>query len=593
MDVKPGYKMTEVGMIPQDWRIKSIGEIAPLQRGFDLPTNLIVSGHFPIVYSNGVMNYHNKPMVKGPGVITGRSGTLGKVHYIEQDYWPHNTALWVTAFNNNSPRYIFYLYDSIDFERFSSGSGVPTLNRNDAHSFRVPIPPTKAEQGAIAEALSDADNLIETLEQLIAKKRQIKQGAMQELLTGRKRLDGFTEEWATKQIKEFTECTAGGTPSTHIAEYWNGEIRWMNSGELNLKMVAEVEGRITVQGLRNSSTSLVPENCVLIGLAGQGKTRGTVAMNLVPLCTNQSIAAIFPNPDFVTKYLYYNLDSRYDELRELSTGEGGRGGLNLTIIRNLSIPFPSIEEQTAIATVLTDVDNELSSLETKLEKVRGIKRGMMQDLLTGKIRLVDLASNVVSIETTRQSATGKRSGHNEHFDEAVILGVLANRFLVKGSPIGRVRRTKLSYLLHRHKDGEAPGFLKKAAGPYNPSVRYRGAEKIAIDRHYVKAHQAGEMKGFIAGENVAEAERYFENWDRADSLKWLEHFRFKSTEELELLATVDMAMIELQKNDSAISLQSVKDILLENADWKAKLKRDTFSDENILRIIEELKKLFW
>lgn len=111
-------------------------------------------------------------------------------------------------------------------------------------------------------------------------------------------------------------------------------------------------------------------------------------MNLISLCTNQSIAAIFPNESFDTKYLYYNLDNRYDELRELSAGDGGRGGLNLTIIRSLVVPFPSIPEQTAIATFLSDMDAELTALEAKLAKARQIKQGMMQELLTGRIRLV-------------------------------------------------------------------------------------------------------------------------------------------------------------------------------------------------------------
>ena len=118
------------------------------------------------------------------------------------------------------------------------------------------------------------------------------------------------EDWEVKRIGDFTDCTAGGTPSTMVPNYWGGDIRWMSSGELHLKEVDEVEGRITEEGLRNSSTKIVPENCILIGLAGQGKTRGTVAINKTPLCTNQSIAAIFPNKSFVPKYLFISVRLR-------------------------------------------------------------------------------------------------------------------------------------------------------------------------------------------------------------------------------------------------------------------------------------------
>jgi len=125
------------------------------------------------------------------------------------------------------------------------------------------------------------------------------------------------EEWECLSIGEFTHVRAGGTPSTYRREFWGGQIKWMNSGELNNKRIYDVSGRITEEGLKNSSTSLIPSECVLIGLAGQGKTRGTVAINYVELCTNQSIAAIFPSDKINNELLYHFLDSLYKYLREL------------------------------------------------------------------------------------------------------------------------------------------------------------------------------------------------------------------------------------------------------------------------------------
>lgn len=199
------------------------------------------------------------------------------------------------------------------------------------------------------------------------------------------------QEWKIRRIGDFTDCTAGGTPSTQVSSYWGGEIPWMSSGELHLKQVYDVVGRITQKGLENSSTKFVPANSVLIGLAGQGKTRGTVAISKIPLCTNQSIAAIFPTDEFNSTFLFYNLENRYDELRALSTGDGGRGGLNLTIIRNVLVKFPPLPEQTAIATALSDIDALISSLQTLITKKRAIKLSAMQNLLSGKIRLPEFA----------------------------------------------------------------------------------------------------------------------------------------------------------------------------------------------------------
>ena len=173
------------------WGTKRLGEISPLQRGFDLPTSQIRPGSYAVVYSNGVLQHHERAMVKGPGVVTGRSGTIGKVHFIEKDYWPHNTALWVTSFRENDPKFIYYLYTHINLVQFVSGSGVPTLNRNDVHQHLVACPPPP-EQRAIATILSDMDAEIAALERRRDKTRAIKQGMMQQLLTGRVRLVNLT-----------------------------------------------------------------------------------------------------------------------------------------------------------------------------------------------------------------------------------------------------------------------------------------------------------------------------------------------------------------------------------------------------------------
>lgn len=196
------------------------------------------------------------------------------------------------------------------------------------------------------------------------------------------------DDWEVKRISDFTSIITGGTPSTLRPEYWGGNIMWMSSGELNKKFVFDVEGRITTEGLLNSSTHMIPPFCVLIGLAGQGKTRGTAAYNYISLCTNQSIAAILPNDKYDSLYLYYVVDSKYDYLRLLSSGDGGRGGLNKNLLNSLEIVFPkTIAEQRAIAEALSDIDGLIAALDKKIAKKRLIKQGAMQQLLTGKKRL--------------------------------------------------------------------------------------------------------------------------------------------------------------------------------------------------------------
>jgi type I restriction enzyme S subunit len=204
------------------------------------------------------------------------------------------------------------------------------------------------------------------------------------------RFPEFEGEWIKRKLGNIASVTAGGTPSTLISDYWDGTIRWMNSGELNLKRVYEVENRITEQGLKNSSTKLIPKYSVLIGLAGQGKTRGTVAMNMVELCTNQSIASVYPDENlFNSDFLYHNLDNRYDELRSLSTGEGGRGGLNLQIIKALVLNLPNLPEQQKIASFFTAIDQKISQLKKKKTLLEQYKKGVMQKIFSQEIRFKD------------------------------------------------------------------------------------------------------------------------------------------------------------------------------------------------------------
>ena len=159
---KPGEIEPEIRFegFTDPWEQRKLGEVAPLQRGFDLPVNRMTPGPYPVVMSNGIGGWHSKYMVKGPGVVTGRSGTIGSLHYIEQNFWPHNTSLWVTSFNGNEPRFIYWLYASIGLERFGSGSGVPTLNRNDVHDLRVGFPCDVVEQRRIGTFFSCLDYLI-------------------------------------------------------------------------------------------------------------------------------------------------------------------------------------------------------------------------------------------------------------------------------------------------------------------------------------------------------------------------------------------------------------------------------------------------
>lgn len=192
-------------------------------------------------------------------------------------------------------------------------------------------------------------------------------------------------EWEVKRLGEIAELYAGATPSTTKSEYWKGgTIPWMSSGEVHNGQIFQTEKKITTLGYDNCSTKLVPPNSVVVALAGQGKTRGTVAITRIQLCTNQSLCSIIPNSNYCSDYLYFYLGSQYEVLRQISSGDGTRGGLNLQMLKDFLIPFPPLAEQRRIAASLSALDEMLAATNGKLEQMKAYKKGLMQKLFPAK-----------------------------------------------------------------------------------------------------------------------------------------------------------------------------------------------------------------
>jgi len=277
MEVKAGYKETEVGIIPEDWVAINLSEFCTLQRGFDITEATRVSGTIPVYSSSGLSYYHNKAMVSPPGVVTGRKGILGKVFLINEPFWPHDTTLWVKDFKGNHPAYVALVLKNFHLERLDAATAVPTLNRNNLVGYVVAVPTSIAEQKAIAKALSDADALIEALEGLIAKKRHVKQGAMSELMSGRVRLPGFSDEWKVVTFdslcKTFTKQTgfdysASIKPSL-ITKYADGFLPFIQNKDfegknINYQTDYFVPEKIAIKFPR----ILLDEKCLLISISG-------------------------------------------------------------------------------------------------------------------------------------------------------------------------------------------------------------------------------------------------------------------------------------------------------------------------------------
>jgi type I restriction enzyme S subunit len=615
MGLKPGYKQTEVGVIPEDWEVKQIGDFKPFvtsgSRGwaeyyaetgspFIRITNLVRPSIYLKLDDLRFVNVQEddseaaRTRLQNDDVLVSITADIGIVGYVSDripkpSYINQHIALVRFGSSPIHPKFVSYYLASERpqklFRALTDSGAKAGMNLTTVQQLRLALPLSESEQEAIAEALSNTDALVESLEQLLAKKRHLKRGAMQELLTGKKRLPGFEskpgyvrtevgqipKDWELQRLNEVAVANWGNTAITKTSYKDTGYIAFSASGPDGFLDWYEHEFPAVI-------LSAIGAQCGKTWLA---TGRWTPIKNTIWFCAKTGEAD--------TRFLFYKTG---DPSFWPNRGQA-QPFIALGDVRNAIICLPSNHiEQKAIAAALSDMDAEIAALQAKLTKARQLKQGMMQELLTGRIRLVRPSTLVVPITTERKANVDSNESHNPQINEAVVIAVLASRFGTEQYPLARVRRTKLAYLLHRYAEHEAPGFLKKAAGPYDPKTRYGGPEKIALKNRYVCKHHNGTYEGFVAADNIKQAQDYFENWYGPSVLEWLEQFRYKSTEELELVSTVDMASEELRHEGRSVTSASVKQVLRGDAEWKAKLDRPIFADDKIDAAIRFCDQLF-
>ena len=416
MDVRPGYKRTEVGVIPDSWSLHPLGELGKWLSGGtpSMSIDSYWSGEFPWVSSkdmkvsrlhDSIDHITSKAVADGARLVPAGAVLIVIRGMILAHSFPVGRAERSLAFNQDIKAVIvgadvdsnFLLYwlmanaEKLRGLTTESTHGTKRLPTEMLFRELVACPPP-LEQEAIAEALSDADALIESLEQLLTKKRQIKKGAMQELLTGRKRLPGFSGEWQTRQLGEvINHCSSGATPYRGRPDYYTGTVTWITSGELNYNVITDTIEHISEEAVQKTNLKIHPAGTFLMAITGleAAGTRGACGIVGSPATTNQSCMAIYPSIELKTAFLYHYYVMRGNELALQYCQGTKQQSYTAKLVRLLPIDLPpTIQEQTAIATILSDVDEEIAALEAKLSKARQLKQGMMQELLTGKVRLV-------------------------------------------------------------------------------------------------------------------------------------------------------------------------------------------------------------
>ena len=416
------FKQTEVGMIPSDWKETYLGNIGPVkmckrvmkyqtsEKG-DIPFYKIGTfGKSPDAYISKDLYHYLKNKYSFPQkgtILISAAGTIGRtVVYDGKDaFFQDSNIVWLE--NDESiltNQYLYYLYQVVEWKT-ENGGAVSRLYNDNFKITPIAIPSSKEEQQRIAKALSDVDTLINNLEKLIAKKKNIKQGAMQQLLTGRKRLPGFapakptykqTElgkiptDWEFEVFGKLVSIYRGGSPrpiEAYITTNPSG-INWIKIGDVEegAKYITSTQERIIPEG-KSKSREVHKGEFIL----SNSMSFGRPYILKVDGCIHDGWLTIQDYQDtFDTDFLYYALSSEvvFNQYVSMAAGSSVQN-LNKEKVAAVKLFYPSSkEEQTAIANVLSDMDSEIATLETKLAKYRKLKTGMMQQLLTGKIRLV-------------------------------------------------------------------------------------------------------------------------------------------------------------------------------------------------------------
>lgn len=569
--VAEGYKNTEIGVIPKDWKVKAIGDIGEIKMCKRIFQNQTTSvGDIPF-YKIGTFAKKADAFIseelfslykrqysyprKGE-ILISAAGTIGRTLIFDDkpSYFQDSNIVWVENNENLvSNKLLYYLFQIIKYN--TEGGTIQRLYNTILKNATFPLPPL-SEQNAIATALSDADALISATERLIAKKKAIKQGAMQELLKPK-------EGWEEKALGEVAEIRKGQLITEKTSVLGN---------------VPVVGGGVEVSYYHNTAN----REGTTITISASGANAGYVSIHNYPIFASDC-STIGESTEYDIKFIYYFLLKEQKSIYKMQTG-GAQPHIYPKQLYYINIYLPkSKSEQTRIATILSDMDAEISLLEQKLEKQKQIKQGMMQSLLTGKIRLLGNKEEQV-----------KKPKHNEQINEAVIISFLVHKFGTEKYPLSRFRYTKYAYLLHRQSEREARGFDKYAAGPYNPANRYKGAEDIAVKNKYITKVQnpTSQNDAFVVNENIEEALNYFQEWYGTEIQQWIEQFKFYKNEYLEVLTTIDKAICELIRKKIIIDVPNIKSYIASIPQWKNKLEKPYFSDIEIQRAIDESNKLF-
>jgi len=374
------------------WNPCRLGDVITLKRGHDLPDSQRQSGEIPVVSSSGITGYHSEFKAKAPGVVTGRYGTLGEVFYIEEDYWPLNTALYVTDFKDNHPRFVAYFLQNNLRNYQSDKAAVPGVNRNVLHELKVTCPERKLQEH-IADILSTYDDLIENNRRRMALLEEAARQLYREWFVRlrfpghdhTRIINGVPDGWEQRRINDVADCVGGGTPSTSIPAYWeDGDITWVTPTDVTRNrhfVLIDSEKKITEEGLRHSSAKLVPPHAILM------TSRASVGFFAVAgkeVSTNQGFISIVAHDPSFWPYLLFHLSDRVEEIRIMGSGST-YPEVSRSKFRDFYIMLPKHSLISSFSDQAIEPLNQIRILKQQNQKLRAARDLLLPRLMNGEL----------------------------------------------------------------------------------------------------------------------------------------------------------------------------------------------------------------
>lgn len=414
--VREGYKITEFGEIPSEWEVKKLKDLGNSVIGLTYSPDDLVDGcnGTLVLRSSNIRNnrivfddnkYVNKDIqekliVKENDIlICSRNGSkelIGKCALIDKKAEGSSFGAFMTVYRSKYNKYLFNVFTSYMFKRQiynNLGATINQITTDNLNNFKI-IVPTIKEQEKIASIISTVDEQIDNVDALIEKNKELKKGLMQTLFTKgightkfkKTEIGEIPEEWEVNNLGNIVEVISGATPKTNINEYWdNGDIYWATPSDItsNGKYISVTEKKITENGLKNCSAKLLPIGSILMSSRA---TIGERCINTVPMTTNQGFKSLVCKDGINNEFIYYYVDILKEKLMGLASGSTFLE-VSKKVVEDIKVVIPSLEEQEKIASILSEVDKKIDDYENKKQKLEELKKGLMQQLLTGMIRV--------------------------------------------------------------------------------------------------------------------------------------------------------------------------------------------------------------